>query len=402
MQRGPFVEGLRSIFETPQFQRFRTAMAQASAISRRRRHWPLIGGILFVLLTALWSGFWYFGSQAALRALDGWKEREARSGRVYNCGTQDVGGFPADIEFRCVSATATLASNANRPPLALSWRELVVHASVFSPAELNAEIVGPLTLAEAGQPVFARAEWRKATIQLQGLPVAPQAVAVALLSPAVAQPSGESLFKADRLDINGRLVSGTVQNNPVVETVLKLVAASAPAWHQAATIPTDADITVVLRGLNDFRPKPWPQRFRELEAAGGRIEIVKARVQQRDVLAVANGALGLSPAGRLHGQLQLTVANLDKFLPLLGLDRMLSPEQASPQVNRAFDALDRLMPGLGNVARQNAAPAIAAGVNLMGKPVELEGRRAVELPLRFDDGMVSLGPLKIGMTPPLF
>jgi hypothetical protein len=28
--------------------------------------------------------------------------------------------------------------------------------------------------------------------------------------------------------------------------------------------------------------------------------------------------------------------------------------------------------------------------------------RAHALPLRFDDGLVSLGPLKLGATPPLF
>jgi hypothetical protein len=60
------------------------------------------------------------------------------------------------------------------------------------------------------------------------------------------------------------------------------------------------------------------------------------------------------------------------------------------------------MPGLGNVARQNAGPALIASLNMMGQPTELEGQRAVALPLRFDDGMVSLGPLKIGMTPPLY
>ena len=158
----------------------------------------------------------------------------------------------------------------------------------------------------------------------------------------------------------------------------------------------------MLKGLKDFSPKPWPQRFRELQAAGGRIEITNARVQQREVIAIANGALGLSPAGRLDGQLRLTVANLDKLLPVLGLDKMLSEQQAPERLNKAFGALDRIMPGLGNVARQNAGPAIVAGINLMGQPTELEGKRAVTLPLRFDDGMVSLGPLKLGMTPPLF
>jgi hypothetical protein len=214
--------------------------------------------------------------------------------------------------------------------------------------------------------------------------------------------AGENLFKAERLDLNGRLMSGTVQDNPVIEMVLKLAAASAPSWHPAAATPVNADFTAVLRGLKNFAPKPWPQRFRELQAAGGRIEVRSARVQQNDTIAVANGILSLSAAGRLDGQLRLTVANLEKFLPTLGLDQMLSQEQASPQLNNAFGALDRILPGLGNVARKNAGPVIVAGVNLMGQPTELEGKRAVMLPLRFDDGMAFLGPLKLGATPSLF
>jgi hypothetical protein len=43
-----------------------------------------------------------------------------------------------------------------------------------------------------------------------------------------------------------------------------------------------------------------------------------------------------------------------------------------------------------------------ASVNLMGRPAELEGKRAVMLPLRFNDGMALLGPLPLGPTPPLF
>jgi hypothetical protein len=45
---------------------------------------------------------------------------------------------------------------------------------------------------------------------------------------------------------------------------------------------------------------------------------------------------------------------------------------------------------------------IVASINMMGQPTELEGQRAVILPLRFNDGAVSLGPVLIGLTPPLF
>ena len=326
--------------------------------------------------------------------------REAKAGRVYNCASQSIGGFPFGIEARCLDASAELKTN--QPPLVVKGRGMLVSAELWRPTVLTTEFSAPLTVAQPGQQPFVTVNWQYARTVLHGLPTAPESAAIHMDRPVVDRDGGENVFKAERADLNARLVSGTVKDNPVIESVIKVVAASAQTLHPAAAIPLDADVTMVVRGLKDFAPKPWQQRLRELQAAGGRIEIVKARVQQRETIAVANGVLGLSPAGRLDGQLWLTIANFDKILPLLGLDKMLSQERASPQVNNAFGALDRIMPGLGNVARQNAGPALVASLNIMGQPTELEGQRAVALPLRFDDGMVSLGPIKIGMTPPLY
>ena len=366
---------------------------------RRRRRWPVLI-ILLIVLAGLWSGAWYYGAGIAKTTIAGWMSREAQAGRVYACATQTIGGFPFGIEVRCADPGAEFKSN--QPPLALKAQDMLVTAHVWQPTVLTTEFTGPLTIAEPDRAVTISANWRRAETQVHGLPTSPERVSLDLDQPVVDRAAGENLFKADHVNLDGRLVSGTVQDNPVIELVLKLAAASAPAWHPAAAIPVDANITAVLRGLKDFAPKPWPQRFRELQAAGGRIEIKNARVQQRDMIAIASGVLSLSPAGRLDGELRLTIANLDKLLPELHLDQMLSQEQASPQLNSAFGALDRLIPGLGKAARKNAGPMIVAGASLMGQPAELEGQRAVMLPLRFDDGMVSLGALKLGATPPLF
>jgi hypothetical protein len=370
------------------------------AHSPRRRRWPALLILLLVVVAGLWSGGWYYGSAVLARTIDGWKAREAQAGRVYSCATESIGGFPFGVELHCADAGADFKSN--RPPIALKAKDMLTSAHLWQPTVLTTKFVGPLTIAEAGQPVSITANWQAARTVVHGLPTSPESVSFNVEQAAVTRTTGDSLFKADRLDLDGRLVSGTVQANPVIEMVLKLKAGAAPSWHPAAATPVDADVTAVLRGLKDFAPKPWPVRFRELQAAGGRIEITNARVQQRDTIAIAKGVLGLSPAGRLNGELNLTVANLEKFLPTLGLDQMLSEQNASPQMNSAFGALDKLMPGLGNLARKNAGPAIVAAANMMGQPAELEGQRAVALPLRFDDGLVSLGPMKIGALPPLF
>jgi hypothetical protein len=149
-----------------------------------------------------------------------------------------------------------------------------------------------------------------------------------------------------------------------------------------------------LRGLKDFSPKPWPERFREIQAAKGQIEIIKARIQQEDVIAVGSGKLGISPNGGLDGRIQVTIVNLDKVLKKLDIDRIM----AEGQIASTFGALDKIMPGLGNLARQNAPSLVAS----LGQRTVLEGKPAVALPLRFVDGVVYLGPIQVGRTPPLF
>src|SRR6202042_1225689 len=93
--------------------------------------------------------------------------------------------------------------------------------------------------------------------------------------------------------------------------------------HPLLAQPFDADVRALLSGLKDFAPKPWPERFRELQAAGGHAEIVQSRIQQGNLIAVATGTLGLTAEGRLDGELQMTVAGIEQVIPALGLEKML-------------------------------------------------------------------------------
>jgi len=364
--------------------------------TRRQRRWPIVLAVLAILLGAGWIAAWNYAAGKVETTIAGWKAREARVGRTYTCASQSIGGFPFRIEVRCDGAGAELKSN--QPPLALKAKDILVSAQIWQPTVLVSEFTGPLTIGEPGQATTIAANWRHAQSEVHGLPTVPERVVIAIEQPTVDDTTQRKrLFQATRLDLEGRMLSGSARDNPVIEAVLKLVAASAPSAHPAAALPVNADITAVLIGLKDFSPKSWPTRFRELQQANGRIDITKARLQQGESIAVANGVLRLSPRGRLDGELRVTVANLEKLLPALGLDGA-----PPPQAPRVGAALDRVSPGLGNLARRNAAPALAMGLAFLGQATELEGQRAYTLPLRFNDGVVSLGPLKIGETPPLF
>src|SRR4051794_5373134 len=367
----------------------------------RRRKWPLYAPFIgLVVLAILWTALWFRASNVTQETLQGWFDREARTGRLYSCGAPRIGGFPFRIEVHC--APAAMEWRGTQPPVFAQTAGMVVAAQVYQPSLLTSEFEGPLTMADAlGRPIFA-ANWKLLQSSVRGAPALPERVSIAMDQPEFERvtPSGnEKLFNAAHAELHGRIIEGSAAGNPVINLVLRLADATAPTINPLTAKPFDADITFVLRGLKDFSPKPWPDRFRELQAAGGRIDITNARAQQGESIALATGSLALTDNGHLDGQLLITVAGLDRLLPSLGLDKLVAP---GGKVDRFAGTLDRLMPGLGNVARERAGAGIAAGIGLLGEQTQLEGRRAVVLPLRISNGDMFLGALAVGQINPLF
>lgn len=368
--------------------------------SPRRRLWlVLVPLVLVVAIAAIWTGLWFYAASAAERAIDGWRAREARSGRSYECAQQTIGGFPLRIEVRCSDPSAEMRGRGT--PLVLKGAGLVVRAQVHQPTLLTGEFRGPMTVAEAGKPPALTANWSSGRSSVRGTPRNPQRGSLAFDDLTVQRAEdGErkTVLNAKRIELNGRVAEGSASQNPVLEVVLRASATVAPELHAMLATPVDADITATLRGLANFAPKPWDARLRELQQRGGRIEITNARVQQGEAIAVSSGSLRLTEHGNLDGQLDLTVVGIEQVIRSLDLEDLFS----KGQVGATIDRLDRLIPGLGKLARKNAAPGVLAGLDAIGKRTTLEGKPATMLPLRFDDGRVLLGPIPVGRVPPLF
>ena len=398
-------------------------MSEITLAPRRRPLWRLFFmPALLLVAAAVWSAFWFYSASKVDETADAWRAREARSGRIYDCARRSVAGYPFRLEVRCDGASVSLVSQtagqaATQAPITAKLGEILVVAQVYDPKLLIAEFTAPATISDrAGQPSML-VNWRTARSSIVGLPAVPQRVALVFDDPAIDRVDGPvqtPLARAKHIELHGRLAEGSPSDHPVIETVVEISGGSLQEVHPLLAQPFDANVRAKLTGLQDFSAKPWPQRFREIQAAGGHIEIVQSRVQQGDVIAVASGSLGLSPQGRLDGELQMTVAGLEKVIPALGIEKML--EQGVPQatldrvapgvktqdVNNLFGALDRAIPGLGKAVKQNANIGLAAGLNALGKEAELEGKKARAFPLRFVDGAVLLGPLKVADIPPLF
>ncbi len=384
----------------------------------RRRLWPVfVMPGLVVLLAIGWSVFWYVASSEIGRQFDGWQAREAKAGRVYKCGDLSVGGYPFRFEVSCANASASLSSQTpSQAPIEARVARILAVAQVYNPKLMIAEFTSPATIVpQGGQSLTAR--WSLAQASVFGLPEEPQRVALVFDNPAVERivSSVQSPFMhAKHVELHGRIAEGSVNDHPVVDAALELDGATAEGLHPLAAQPFDLTATARLRGLANFAPRPWPERFREIQQANGSVELVNSRVQQGDIIAVASGTLGISPQGRLDGELKMTVAGLEKIIPALGLDKIanggipqatldrVAPGLKSQDLNNALGALDKLVPGLGGLVKQQAPAAIAAGMTMLGDETTLEGHKAQAVPLRFVNGEVFLGPLRIGDVPPLF
>jgi len=398
-------------------------MSDMTIAPRRRPLWRLfIMPILLLIAAAAWSAFWFFAaSQVDVRA-DAWRAQEAKSGRVYDCAKRSVAGFPFRLEVRCDGASVTLLSQtaaqaAAQAPITAQLGEILVVAQVYDPKLLIAEFTAPATISDRGRQTSMIVNWNKAHSSVVGLPAVPQRASITFDDASINRVDGPvqaPVAGAKHVELHGRLAEGSALDRPVIETVLQIAGGSVQGLHPLLVQPFDADVRTMLSGLKDFSPKPWPERFREIQAAGGHVEIVQSRIAQGDLIAVAAGTLGLTADGRLDGELQMTVAGIEKVIPALGIEKMLeegvpqatldrvAPGVKTKDVNNLLGALDRAIPGLGKVVKQNANVGVAAGINALGKEAVLEGKKARAFPLRFVDGVVFLGPLKVAQIPPLF
>jgi hypothetical protein len=365
------------------------------AQARPPRRWRIVLPLaLVVVLAAGWSAFWLYAKARAQTELAAWSKREAAAGRVLSCASQDFGGFPFRFELACGAPEFTLT----RAHVSLKARDMHAAVQVYQPSLAIAEFGGPLTVADDAGPAFT-VKWTLAQASLRGLPtMPPERVSFVLDRPTVARNGGqETLARAAHAEFHVRQAPRLPQDPPVFDLALDLMQAILPGVPRVPATPIDAQITGTLQGLTDFSPRPFAQLLRDLQAANGRLDVKQARIQQGNVLGVGRGTLHLTARGTLDGELELTIAGIEDLMSALGLDRAVG--QASQ------NALDRVAPGLNLDrllgSRGNAALAVM-GANMLGRPTELEGRKAVALPLRFSDGAVFLGPLKVGEIAPLF
>ena len=342
----------------------------------RSSRWIMAPLLLVVALGLAWSGFWFYLSHKADAAITQWMEREAAAGRVFACGSRQMGGFPFRIEMRCSQPSAELRDSS--PPMVLRAAELLTVSQVYTPDLLIAEVTGPLTIAPQGGERFSL-DARLMEASLHGLVGVPERLSMVFEEPRLARNASAApavpLAGARRVELHIRRSPGSDPAAPVFDIAGNAAALTLAGTPVTAAAPLDTEVTATLRGANDFSVKPFPQKLRGWQANNGRLVVDNWHLRQGEAAAAAKGEIGLTPQGGVDGTLAVTLAG--------------------------FDAALRQMLGQSSQGRLQAG-LLAGGLALFGGQTQLDGKRAVTVPLRFDNGAVTFGPVPLGRVAPLF
>jgi hypothetical protein len=79
-----------------------------SPLPRPRRPPPALAlflpFILVVLLAVAWTALWFYAAARAQEEIAAWRGRERAAGRLQDCASQTISGYPFRIEVRCGAA----------------------------------------------------------------------------------------------------------------------------------------------------------------------------------------------------------------------------------------------------------------------------------------------------------
>jgi hypothetical protein len=138
--------------------------------------------------------------------------------------------------------------------------------------------------------------------------------------------------------------------------------------------PIDADVQFTALGLGSSLGKNPGFTIKEWLTAGGTLRVDRLKVASGDFSAAASGALSLSAEGLVSGTLAVRLVGLN----------------ALPAI------VETIHHGAGNKLAN-----VLGAIGMVAKPVQENGKPAVEVPLAFRNGLVSVGIIPLGQIPPV-
>lgn len=345
----------------------RNALSEIEQASSPRRQLLLIACvILAVLIIGAWSYGWSRARGLVVQNFDAFLAREARAGRMHECANLKVGGYPFHIEISCDATVVRFMEEKGQITARFAYIKSV--ALVYAPTHVITEFGAPLIVEQNGQTLL-QANFKNAQAsysqghhgferfslsvddwQLEAPVQASAKYAEVHLRPsaAVAEDAGRKNFdfaaEAEKL-----VTPGAAPDQPM-DVSFAATLHNWPGWG----VSSEAVLS------------EWLQ-------AEGKIDVQDLRIRRNAGLFFSKGEVHFNPQRRAEGRFDATFVN-------------------SPALLRGL-----LMQG-----QVDAGALFGPLLQMLGKPVDVEGQRAAVVQLKVENGVFKLGNLVLGEFSPLY
>jgi hypothetical protein len=304
---------------------------------------------LIALAAIAISVWWLVASRMADAAFDRWMANEAVAGRQWTCEARRLGGFPFRVELGCAPFTM-VADKGDVTSLSLGG--FVAVAQTYDPKHVLVDFASPLkTSTPDGQS--ASLSWRAMRSSLH-MANAIRADRVSWSADDIALETSNPLIAGTlaHAEFHLRKVENEADQRADLETVLALHDAKLRGVGDAGQF--DAHLIAKKGWL--VADNPTLSGIDEWRADGGEMVIDQWEAKRGDESLSLKGSLGLDEGRRLNGKLDVSAT------------------------------------GLGDVLKSFGPSPFGGSI----------GAGQVSLPLRFANGRVMVGPLKLAELPPLY
>ncbi len=342
-----------------------TSPASASPFGRKIKILAIVAVSVVVLVVA----GWFICAQIYRAAIDEGRAALAREGVTLVCADETLVGFPARFEWRCSNLALSMAGGAQ-----ISGGAFNTVSPVWNPLFTIAEWTGPFRSVSANgfdadiASNLLRASIRMNTsLELQRLSAVLDPFAVSLQDAPQPIASGEQAEMHVRQPENTS--DGTDETNADLEVALVLFGMESLFLGGVDRI--DTSLTATLEELANVRARSVQEGLRNWVARSGAVAPLAWRVRLDDHGINLDGDATIGIDGLVDFDGTIATNDVAALVDLIGIDS------------------------------RNGAAAITAGATLFGRQVERADMTMTELPLRVSRNAVSIGPVPLGVLPPL-
>ncbi len=321
-----------------------------------------------VFLATGWSIFWYVAHRLALRELQETLGQEARAGRTWTCKSISSGGYPFSININCDGFSVT--ADAERGAIVAHARAASVRAPLHSLKRVTVNVESPADVEIPGVVPLVGLEWKTLQFSARGLPDRLDRLSASGSDLSIrigdAPTSQVALFQSNVRRAPGAS-DGAFNFEFSIGGIRSRILDLAIGGEQLALLAGVGSVTQVDRGAAGS----LPERMERWRIVGGRAVVNQLTLLKGDFAIQAEGAIGLDPAHRPEGKIDLRIQN----------------------------AADRI----SGLARNLGVAGPIAGA-LLGGLLPMD-RQTGELRLQasLDNGQLGIGPFKaLVALPPLY